>query len=358
MLNDSTMTVHRVVQSTRFKIMSVEERQETFDVALSILAARFPQQVLGNHMHNLWDDCEVFLPHVLAFDNAVKQWRPMLDDPSVYINMMCDCTWYALTSHKGCSLCRGADQWIVRYLWEIGQYDEALKRLEWVEVFCTETIGLSTLEAARIYVNRGSVYSTLNRYEDAGGLFQQGLNIRKELLPDDNQLVANSYMQVGNYYTSQERVDDAIDAHRHVIEVREKSPLTPIGMMVISYFNLCRTLLLGNRFDEADEYLRKAEQWEKRMPVGREALMYTHQSVSAWTFSDLLTAYGLLVAGISQGTSFCLAEILTKHLKHIERRTRTGKSPRHRRFFSLPLSTKSVPYSQGWGDSLIQYTDK
>jgi tetratricopeptide (TPR) repeat protein len=250
------MSIHRLVQKTRLKLISDVEREQAFDLALSTLKICFPSQVLGNHMHSVWDACESFLVHVLAFHKAVRDWQPTLGDNAAYINMMCDCTWY---------------------LWEIGQYDEALRLLEQIEGICRQTIGLHTLEGARIYVNRGSVFSTLNRYEEAGKLFEEGLRIRSDLLPKDDPLLANSYMQMGNYYASQGQVDKAVRAHKRAIEIRAKSSETPEGIMIISHFNICRSLLMGSRLDEAEAYLKTAEELEPRLGQGREALYYRSQ---------------------------------------------------------------------------------
>lgn len=119
--------------------------------------------------------------------------------------------------------------------------------------------------------------STLNRYEEAGKLFEQGLQIRIALLPRDSPLLTNSYMQMGNYYASQGQVDDAVRAHKQVIEIRATSSGAPVGMMIISFFNLCRSLLMGNRLDEAEAYLQKAEELEPRLGQGRELLQHKSQ---------------------------------------------------------------------------------
>ncbi|KAK3306512.1 uncharacterized protein B0T15DRAFT_143304 [Chaetomium strumarium] len=269
MADNSVMSIHRFVQKTRLKLISDAERKQAFDVALSTLKICFPSQTLGNHMHNVWDACEAFLVHVLAFDKAVRDWQPALGDNAAYINMMCDCTWY---------------------LWEIGQYDEALRLLEQIEGICSETIGLHTLEGARIYVNRGSVFSTLNRYEEAGKLFEEGLRIRSELLPKDDPLLANSYMQMGNYYTSQGQIDNAVRAHKQAIGIRAKSSETPKGIMIISHFNICRSLLMGGRLDEAEAYLRKAEELEPRLDQGREVLYY--RSHRLYILGNIMAARG------------------------------------------------------------------
>ena len=132
-------------------------------------------------------------------------------------------------------------------MWEIGQYDAALRLLEYIETVCSRSSSLESLKAARIYVNRGSILSTLNRYDEAGKLFDKGLKVRTKLLQRDDPLLANSYMQMGNYYTNQGHYDDAVEAHLQVIDIRVRSAETPVGIMTISYFNLCRSLLMGNR---------------------------------------------------------------------------------------------------------------
>jgi tetratricopeptide (TPR) repeat protein len=196
---------------------------------------------------------------------------------------------------------------VLRYLWEVGQYDEALKLLDQTESICAQTVGLHSLEAARIYVNRGSVFSTLNRYDEAGKLFKRGLQIRSALLPENSSLLANSYMQMGNYFTSQGQVEDAVRAHRQVIGIREKAPETPSGIMIISYFNICRSLLMGNRVDEAEAYLRRAEGLEPQLEQGREAFSYRSQSVNILPISlfdsDCLLTEGAVVASIFLETS-------------------------------------------------------
>lgn len=159
-------------------------------------------------------------------------------------------------------------------MWEIGRYDEALKLLEHVETVCSKTNNLESLEAARIYVNRGSIFSTLNRYDEAGRLFDKGLQIRSRLLRQDDPLLANSYMQMGNYYTSQDHFDDAVQAHLRVIDIRGRSSETPVGIRIISYFNLCRSLLMSDRLHEAETYLKKAEALEPTLDKDRELLQY------------------------------------------------------------------------------------
>ncbi len=268
------MSIHRVVQSTWLKLISDAERQEAFDMALSTLRVCFPRQVLGDHMLDVWDGCEAFLAHLLAFHEAVQTWRPSLGDNATYINKMCDCTWYYMQFYfSACVWCNRLMS-VPRYLWEVGQYDEALRLLDQTESVCAHTLGLHSLEAARIYVNRGSVFSTLNRYDEAGKLFQRGLQIRSELLPEHSPLLANSYMQMGNYLTSQGHFEHAVQAHRQVIGIREKTPETPSGIMIVSYFNICRSLLLGNRVDEAEAYLKRAEALEPQLGQGREACSY------------------------------------------------------------------------------------
>jgi tetratricopeptide (TPR) repeat protein len=243
------------------KLMSPRERQDAFDVALSVLTASFPKQVLGGHMHELWPDCETFLAHVLAFDKAVQQRQPsfLRQDAEMYVNMMCDVTWY---------------------LWEMGQYEAALKLLSSTEAICCQIIGQNSLEAARIFVNRGCVLSTLNRYQDAGRLFEKALHIRREQLPDNHQLLANSYMQMGNYYLNswpgKTGIDNAIEAHKKVVEIRLRSSTTEPTVMINSYLNYSRSLMMGAILGEAESCLKKAEEVEDQFRDSCQTKVYLY----------------------------------------------------------------------------------
>ncbi|OJD34141.1 phosphorylase superfamily protein [Diplodia corticola] len=243
----SIISVHRLVQRVRLNNVSTEEKEEAFEVALRLLARNFPKQHLGAHLHDQWARCELFLSHVLAIDTMVHQLSPELKDPVSYIDMLCDCTWY---------------------LWEIEQYDEALGRLEQLEKLCAETIGIKTLQGARILVNRGSIYARCDHLLESGACFRRALEIRQRLLPDDDQLLANSYMQVGNWYTSQGQYDQAERHLRSSIKIRDAS--IP-GQTIISHQNLARCLQLQGKLDESGDIVNKSAEVERAMGTSKEA---------------------------------------------------------------------------------------
>lgn len=91
--DENTISIHRVVQSTRLKMISDSERSDAFDTALSTLRGCFPCQILGDHMHSVGNECGKYLAHVLAFSKAEREWTPKLRSYPDYINLMCDCTW-------------------------------------------------------------------------------------------------------------------------------------------------------------------------------------------------------------------------------------------------------------------------
>ena len=133
---------------------------------------------------------------------------------------------------------------------------------------------MKTLSAARVLVVRGSVYANLNRYDESGPLFEQALEIRKNLLQDDDQLLANSYMQMGNFHMSQKEYSEAIAAHQKVIQIRQRSYESAPGQMIISYFNLARPLVVANRLEEAEAALRSAEACEVDLLSPNERAYY------------------------------------------------------------------------------------
>lgn len=92
-VNEDVSTLHRIVQSTRLKVIPDEERGHAFHTAVHLLAACLPQQVLGNHMYGQWLDCEIYLPHVLSFKRATSDFWNMSDtEAKTYVNMVCDAT--------------------------------------------------------------------------------------------------------------------------------------------------------------------------------------------------------------------------------------------------------------------------
>lgn len=94
-MSEDLSPLHRIVQSTRLKNISNPERDEAFTTALYLLTANLPRQKLGNFMYGQWPDCELLLPHVLSFDEALEKYGWNMDNSRalIYVNMMCNMTW-------------------------------------------------------------------------------------------------------------------------------------------------------------------------------------------------------------------------------------------------------------------------
>lgn len=140
---------------------------------------------------------------------------------------------------------------------------ESFERLITAERLCAETTGLNSLLAARIYVVRGNIYAHQNKWKEAGEMYNKGLQIRKDLLPEDNQVLANSYMQMGNFYTSQNRLEEAIFAHTKAISIRKGTYAMAPDQMLISYLNYSRCLLAAKRLEDAEVAVRNAQKCEE-----------------------------------------------------------------------------------------------
>ncbi|KAK4178920.1 hypothetical protein QBC36DRAFT_365743 [Triangularia setosa] len=244
--DSESISLHPAVQITLLNRMSFDERTNAFRMVLWLLRRAYPHQDMGAHMHNVWDTCEVFVPQVLAFEKAVAKWKPVLDDmeASEYTDLICDTAWY---------------------LWEVGQHEKGMEILDSTERSYLKSTGSESIQAARICVIQGSIYSALNRYDKSGPLFLEGLRLHQKLLPADHPLIANSLMQAGNYYTSQEKFDKAIESHRSALQIRQRAHNTPPDMTALSYLNICRPLLMTNKpenLDEAEAFLTLAEEAE------------------------------------------------------------------------------------------------
>ena len=103
------------------------------------------------------------------------------------------------------------------------------------------------------------------------------MEIRKTHLAADDQLLANSYMQVGNALLNADLFDEAIVMQEKVITIRQKSyHLTP-AMMVISYLNLSRSLLGARQFEKAQHALDNAARCSRDLEFESERATYEAQ---------------------------------------------------------------------------------
>jgi tetratricopeptide (TPR) repeat protein len=225
-------------------------------------------------MIDLWPQCEPLAPHVLAVNRTYcRLSKVQLENPNEYVEMLCDCTWSVEPRHEENEYKANL---VARYLWELNQYATALFHLEVAEKICADyadALGEDCLEYARTQVVRGCIYSSQNKYHLCGEVFNKALKIRERHLPENHELLANSYMQMGNYYTSEGRFEDAVHTHSSVLRIRSiNKPQVP-KQILISHFNLARAQLAMGDLHGTEETLKQAEHFEAQVHDPNEKLL-------------------------------------------------------------------------------------
>ncbi|KAI1085963.1 hypothetical protein F5B19DRAFT_231954 [Rostrohypoxylon terebratum] len=279
--NTHDLKVHRLVQHRQLDRMSNEELNMAFDSATKLVRDAFPKQILGMHMYKFWPKCEQFLPHVLAIEVAYTERHPHLTQADEFVDMMCDCSWY---------------------LFETSQLEEALQPLCTAETLCKRTIGEDSLSMARIHVGRALVLAHQNKYNEAGPLYEKALEIREKHLPQNDQLLANSYMQVALFRTHQCRLPEAITAHKKAIDIRSNSDRHAPPLMALSYINLSRCLLMTEQWGELEQVLSRSEECFRDLSAEERA---THASLIGYIRGNMKLGQGKVEEALSDHLNNC-----------------------------------------------------
>ncbi|KAJ5159113.1 phosphorylase superfamily protein [Penicillium coprophilum] len=235
---DDDLEIHRLVQQVQLDRVERADRNEAFENALKAVRTGFPKQYLGMHMNRFWPQCEIFLPHVLSIETAFRQRSFDTSSAVDFVNLICDASWY---------------------LFETGQLEEALARLQTADHLCKSLAPSEALHKARVYIGQAIIHAHRNEYQIAGPLYQRAWSIRKRLLGCDDHLLANSYMQVALTYTAENNLHQAIDFHKTAIRIREKASHRAPSLMALSYLNLSRCLMMTKQYEDLDVTLREVE---------------------------------------------------------------------------------------------------
>jgi len=96
--HDRTISLHRLVRDAALRRLNshYERKQSAFENAVHLLRHAFPLHgIARDHMTEVWDQCEIYLPHVLALH---ERYVEMIDGrpPTVtieFIELIYSCAW-------------------------------------------------------------------------------------------------------------------------------------------------------------------------------------------------------------------------------------------------------------------------
>ena len=92
---DTTISIHRLVQSTVMNRLSPGERTQMLDQIIRLLLGGFPntwQSDVG-HQFSAWKACEMCLPHVKFLVVQVSKWDLRPSDSQCFADLVLRCCW-------------------------------------------------------------------------------------------------------------------------------------------------------------------------------------------------------------------------------------------------------------------------
>ena len=70
--NSKSLSLHRLVQESFKYTMSSQEKQQYFNDAASMIHLAFPRHDDRATLYQKWDQCALYLPHVLSLTDSFK----------------------------------------------------------------------------------------------------------------------------------------------------------------------------------------------------------------------------------------------------------------------------------------------
>ena len=82
--SDSTLSMHRLVQTAVWRRLSDVDKVETFDIAVKLLGNGFPNtwNVVTSHQFSSWKQCEARIAHVGALLEKVQTYKINVKEPA------------------------------------------------------------------------------------------------------------------------------------------------------------------------------------------------------------------------------------------------------------------------------------
>ncbi|KAI9725809.1 MAG: hypothetical protein M1828_002438 [Chrysothrix sp. TS-e1954] len=226
------LSIHRLVQAAVMRRLSIPERTERFDTVTRLLTWGFPDRWSQDdgHQRKTWSRCERCLPHVLRLAHNVTEYKIQTSDSQAYAELLLRCCWF---------------------LYEKESYGVA-RHL--VETALANFVDKTSLAYASAIDLSGLILLDLSEPKSALKPFEQAMQVRRQVLEEEDPLIAFSLNNLALVYTETSDFEQAYAIHEKAIKIRLNHQSNRIGN---SYSNMARLLLRMGRADEAEEMLRR-----------------------------------------------------------------------------------------------------
>ncbi len=128
-----------------------------------------------------------------------------------------------------------------------------------------------SLEMTECWNDIGTVYLVRGKFQKALQYFQQSLQLRQQLVPENSPQMATIYNSFATTYLALGRTDEALEYHRKSLAIRRMVYGEVSAKVALTYYNIGAVLIAKKDFDGAKTLFAKgldiAEQLKGNMPV-------------------------------------------------------------------------------------------
>ncbi|KAB8269436.1 hypothetical protein BDV30DRAFT_242362 [Aspergillus minisclerotigenes] len=266
------LAIHRLVQEVVFKQLRRDRghRKISFETALQLLRGKFPLHSLSrDHMTEAWPQCEIYLPHVLAFHENYRRLAHEggLDISSEFIELMYSCAWY-LCERGRFELSNPLIKTVKDEYQKISLQDHGLL---WADI-CTVQL---------------FEHNEMSQMDDAERVASEALNIREKavqsgLLDEYHPNRANGFMNLGVVIANRD-AQYAIRLHQKALDIRcgsDKYTDHQIHGLSLNYLNIGRCFWMTGDLAQAEASFQNCLTMIKK----REEMRGHRFIVSAWAY--------------------------------------------------------------------------
>jgi tetratricopeptide (TPR) repeat protein len=227
---DSTLTVHRLVQAVVKHNMDEQTQRQWAEYAVRAVDKAFPDVT----DYRNWPLCQQFLPHAQTCAALIEQWQFAFSEAG--------------------SLCNKVGY----YLKGRAQYAEAETFYQRAITIGEQTLGSEHPHLAIGLNNLATVYDDQGKYAEAEPLYRRAIAITEKALGPEHPDLATWLNNLANLYTNQGKYEEAEPLLRRAIAIDElalglEHPelATDLNNLAIFYWN-------QGKYEEAEPLLRRA----------------------------------------------------------------------------------------------------
>jgi tetratricopeptide (TPR) repeat protein len=140
------------------------------------------------------------------------------------------------------------------YLFEIADYDECLSI---IQIACTASRDHTSTTYAHLLNTRASAYYELNRIGPSREAIEAAIDIRRQVLPENDPEIAISLANLGNVEAAEGNLDDALVLFEQAAAIHERAGDSAATMLSLNY------LQLGRVFSQKGDYGRAYELYQQ-----------------------------------------------------------------------------------------------